>query len=124
ELGITGRVKHTEQWNLNRLQYNFAMGGDQDTPRPYNVYWSGEKFILEADTTNTGDSTTKAQSVTVEVLGTHLSTNLTSSNHISWLGDIVTEANEILEDGPYDFNFTVTYSNGIQKTDTVRIYIQ
>jgi hypothetical protein len=60
---ITGMVRHTEQWNENRRIYNTKLFGDaydalsvfdayraESAPRKRgtNVYWSGERFMLEA----------------------------------------------------------------------------
>ncbi|MDD3200236.1 MAG: hypothetical protein PHN73_08050, partial [Eubacteriales bacterium] len=62
---ITGNVYHTEQWDANRKKYNLKRFSEEvnhpfqfndyiamTTPRKRgtNVFWSGEKFMLRAET--------------------------------------------------------------------------
>lgn len=62
---ITGHVVHTEQWDQNRKKYNLKRFSDEinrklqlndylamsiPRKRGTNVFWSGEKFMLQAET--------------------------------------------------------------------------
>ena len=123
-LSVTGSVKHTPEWNTNRISYNRAATGKDDAPRAYNVFWAGETFILEADTTDTTTSSTKAESVTVKMLANSATATLTpNANKTRWSGILWQPDFEQLPDGDYTFRFTGTYSNGTVKTDDVRVTI-
>ncbi|GAH65844.1 unnamed protein product, partial [marine sediment metagenome] len=71
ELDPEGKVLHTEKWNENRINYNLSKTGDPDEPRGYEIFFNGEKFVLEADTP--GDF--QPGSVHVEFLGTGFETD-------------------------------------------------
>ena len=46
---IEAYIHHTTQWDENRIQYNLSKPtGKSDSPRGYNTFWSGEKFLIEA----------------------------------------------------------------------------
>lgn len=123
-LNITGYVKHTPEWNTNRINYNRSSTGLDDSPRGYSVFWAGESFVLEAATTDTGSSATKAQHVTVEMLGSGYSASLSgNAGKNYWTGSLWQDSFENISDGTYTFRFKVTYSNGIVKTDDVSIVI-
>jgi|GEM_PF-2586814 len=47
EVKINGKVLHTDEWNDNRIAYNEKCTAGKR--RGEDVFWSGEKFILEAD---------------------------------------------------------------------------
>jgi len=128
-LGITGYVEHTEQWNENRIAYNQKHSGTDDSPRPYEYFWAGERFILKADTTDT-QTNTKAESVTVRMsMFNHPYTysetlEATHSAKTQWYGEMYEEGKfDHLPDGEADFEFTVRYSNGVVKRDTVTVVI-
>lgn len=124
-LSINGHVSHTPEWNSNRINYNLTVSGTEDSPRPYNFYWAGENFIINADTTNTGSSATKAESVTVELLSTGTEVSLQPYNgNTRWSGEMWQPNFEELPDGPHTFRFTVTYSNGAVKTDDETVFIE
>lgn len=122
-LGINGQVRHTDQWNQKRIAYNLAASGSENIPRGYNVYWAGERFILKADTTDTGISATKAQSVTVHFPygGDVLLTP--NQNKTTWAGEMWQKAFENIPDGSYVFTFTAAYTNGTVKTQDVPVVI-
>jgi hypothetical protein len=123
-LGITGYVKHTDLWNNNRIQYNRRFSGTDESPRPYNTFWAGEQFVLQADTTDTGLSATKAQSVTVEFLYPGVSVPLSpNAAKTQWNGEMWREDFENIPDGTYVFRFTATYSNGTVKIHDVPVLI-
>lgn len=124
-LGVTGFVKHTADWEKNRLAYNAKF----DPDRPPLTFWAGEAFVLEARTTDTGGSGTKASIVTVRMFGNHVKSLAArdASTKTEWSGLLRGADTGIdlskLKDGPYTFIFTATYDNGTVKTDSVTITI-
>ncbi|MFA5882018.1 MAG: PKD domain-containing protein, partial [Eubacteriales bacterium] len=123
-LNITGYVKHTPEWNTNRITYNRSKTGLDDSPRGYSVFWAGELFMLEAATTDTGSSAAKAQHLTVEMLGSGYNASLSgNAGKTYWTGNMWRDSFENISDGTYTFRFKVTYSNGVVKTDDVSIII-
>jgi hypothetical protein len=123
ELGLSAQVTHAEDWEKNRLAWNEKNPGKERSP---STFWAGERFVLTAQATNTGSSETKATKVEVRAVNIGRTT-LESNDTVNWSGYIgnvqAEKALEKLANGPYDFVFTVTYSNGIVKTTTVRINI-
>ncbi|MFC5532031.1 Athe_2463 domain-containing protein [Cohnella yongneupensis] len=124
-LSVIGTVKHTPEWESNRQVYNSKHNPD----RSADTFWAGEAFVLEAGTTDTGASSTKAVSVTVSMFDGNAKT-LSANDAVrrtSWSGILRSADTNIdflqLEDGAYTFVFTATYSNGTVKTDAVTITI-
>jgi hypothetical protein len=122
-LSLTGTVHHTELWNEHRQNYNKKKSGNAETPRGYEVFWAGEKFILKALTTATGTQT-KAEKV--EVAFGKYKTELKSlpSGGSMWQGELWDSSFQGLKNGQYRFDFTVFYNNGTVKTDSAEIRIQ
>ena len=125
ELGITGQVDHTTQWDQNRIAFNQNKTNTDDSPRPYSYYWAGEKFLLSAVTSTIDEvnSTVTANSVEVEILNETYDTSLLKLSSTTWSGELFDNAFRNLADGNYIFRFTVTYSNGTVRTDDVTITI-
>lgn len=121
-LGIDGFVKHTPQWEANRIAYNLKESGAESSPRTEQMFWAGEKFVLEANTTLT-DTDTVAERVVVEMNGFKSSLAPVDGTRASWAGEMWDESFEKLEDGPLTFTFTVYYSNGTVKVDTAIVEI-
>lgn len=116
-LSVKGGVKHTEEWNLNRQNYNLKQSGNAEKPRGYNVFWAGEKFVFLADTTGLPD--------TVEVSmpgGFSAQLSPVNSDKLLWTGELYDSAFEKLPDGPLTFTFTATNEYQV-KTDKVTILI-
>lgn len=45
-------VRHTKTWDENRLRYNDSkLAAGKALSRPYHMFWSGEKLMLEVETT-------------------------------------------------------------------------
>lgn len=46
-------IRHTEKWEENRQKYNASKvaAGLDSMVRPYGVFWSGEKFMIDIQTT-------------------------------------------------------------------------
>jgi len=124
-LTLQGYVRHTPDWERNRLRFNEK----NDPDRPPSTFWAGEAFVLEADTTDTGASTTKAQSVRVQMFGSNSKQLMAQNVYFTfWSSLLVSTDTNIrfseLKNGSHAFIFTVTYSNGITKTSTVTIDIE
>jgi hypothetical protein len=124
---ITGFVNHTEQWNVNRMKYNLARTGTSDSPRGYNVFWSGEKFVLRSDVIGLPTS------VTAQILGYSYSTTMHSTGVKNSLEEMI-YVGEIWDKAMIDkwgrktpvtltFRFIATYSSGTTKTDDVTVII-
>lgn len=116
-LSIKGAVQHTEEWNNNRKSYNLKKSGNEESPRGYNVYWAGERFILQGTATGLPDT------VQVTMTGgytTQLSP--TNSDKTIWTGELYDPAFVKLSDGPITFTFTATNAYNT-KTDVVTVVI-
>ncbi|OBZ15941.1 hypothetical protein A8L34_28250 [Bacillus sp. FJAT-27264] len=116
-LSVKGGVKHTDEWNINRMNYNLQQTGDLNLPRGYSIFWAGEKFVLVADATGLPDT------ITVTMDG-GFTTQLTpiDSDKTYWTGSLFDPSFEHLPDGPITFTFVAT--NEYQtKTDKVTITV-
>lgn len=116
-LSIKGGVQHTEEWNNNRKGYNLKQSGNEESPRGYNVFWAGERFVLQGTATGLPD--------TVEVTMTGgYSTQLTPTNSDKtlWTGELYDSSFEKLVDGPITFTFTAKNEYNT-KVDTVSVVI-
>lgn len=123
-LGLWGSVNHTPEWNAKRISFNQKNTGTDDSPRAYNVFWAGEAFVLQANTTDTTTSTTKAQTVTATFIDRGITINLSpNASRTTWTGKMSEDDFETIADGTYDFRFVATYSNGVAKTVNVPIEI-
>ncbi|MGF7033413.1 hypothetical protein J2T17_004361 [Paenibacillus mucilaginosus] len=124
ELTIKGQVNHTPKWEENRQIYNANNPG---SPRGIDVFFAGEQFDLVGVTTDTGASSTVAGRVQVDQVKLGW-TDLEWSSDTIWNGFFNSTNSAVLperlEDGPYDFVFTVLYTNGVMKQDVVRVYVQ
>ncbi len=119
---IEGMVNHTEQWDINRKKYNLSKTGTEESPRGYNVFWSGERFVLQ------GSAEGRPISVHVQILENPYSTYLSSFDGGStWKGDLWEESmiNRWGVDSPepLTFRFTANFNGGIIRTDDVQIIV-
>ncbi|CAM3993024.1 hypothetical protein L1N85_04580 [Paenibacillus alkaliterrae] len=121
-LTVIGRVKHTELWEQHRQDFNVKKSGNANSPRGYSVFWAGEKFVLEADTTVTGTAT-RADRVEVQMGDYSAALIASDSARTSWKGEMWDAAFAGLARGAITFTFTVHYSNGTVKTDTIEATI-
>ena len=123
-LTVTGNVLHTDDWNKTRLKWN----AKYDPDRPYDMFWAGEKFLLSATTTNTGDSLTKASEVQVSAyLGvTSINQVLSTNDFLHWNGQAWKDVFEDIPDGTYTFSFTAVWKNQgvVTHTETNSVDIQ
>ncbi len=123
ELSVSGQVHHVDKWNENRMAYNKSKSGNDNTPRPYDMFWSGEQFNLHALTTELNDeATTTCESVQVKILSKSQSTDLDQDvADFQWKGHIWDEVMMDWPDGIITFRFTASFSNGIKKTYDVDV---
>jgi len=122
DLDPEGMVLHTDQWNENRINYNLSITGDPDNPRGYEIFFNGEKFVLECDTP--GDF--QPESLHVEFLGTKFETGLTNTGDSKWEGYIWDKSFIYFHDRECVFNFTASYDYNGDKFDIgdeVTVYI-
>jgi hypothetical protein len=122
-LSVTGYVLHTDEWNENRINYNKKVSGKTDEPRTYDIFWAGERFVLKADTTLTGTST-KANTVTVQMDKGYSTTLTPNANNSQWNGELYDKSFDHLPDGPIKFTFRAVFSNGVVKEDVVTVRIE
>ena len=116
-LSIKGGVQHTEEWNNNRKGYNLKQSGSEESPRGYNVYWAGERFVLQGIAAGLPD--------TVEVTmtgGYTTQLNPTNSDKTLWIGSLYDSSFENLPNGPVTFTFTAKNEYNT-KVDTVTVVI-
>jgi len=119
DINLEGRVLHTLQWDKNRISYNLSKTGTQDNPRGYDVFFNGEKFILNAYAA--GDF--EPDSVHVKLLDTVFETDLTNSSGNRWEGYIWDKSFINFHNRDCVFKFTAHYDNGIEIEDEVTVYI-
>ena len=115
ELDPEGKVLHTDKWNENRINYNLSKTGDPDKPRGYEIFFNGERFVLEADTL--GDF--QPESVHVDFLGTKFETDLTKTGDSKWEGYIYDDSFIYFHDRDCVFRFTAAYNYNGDKFDIV-----
>lgn len=157
---ITGAVNHTDQWDDNRKKYNRKRFSDEinrtlvfsaykalSTPRPRgtNVFWSGEKFMLLAETEGNplqvdvqimepdprGDLRNAGYAAELSKAGAGGSGTNGGGAGVGgmerWQGSVWEETmvNRWGRKQPEElvFVFTATYSSGMTKTDQVRVII-
>lgn len=126
ELTVKGYVNHTELWNQNRIAYNQSKTRTNGNPRAYHIFFPGEKFLLEADTTVIDPrSDVGATEVHVQIIGTNYKTNLSPTNagQNNWEGEIWDSDMLRWKDRELIFRFTARWNNGTVKMDEVKITI-
>ncbi len=116
-LTVQGLVRHTPEWNINRQAYNMNKSGTAESPRGYNIFWAGERFVLQANTAGLPDS------VEVTMTGGYRTTlHPTDANKTLWTGELYNPDFEKLPDGLVTFTFTAR-NEWNTKTDTVTVSI-
>lgn len=139
---ITGEVYHTEQWEVNRKKYNlnrFKEEVNRGIPyaeyiklkeprtRGTNVFWSGEKFMLNA---GVAGNPTK---VTCSINGTAYATTMKNSGEKNTAGEFIYlgsiwDKSMIYKWGRKEpieltFTFTAYYSAATTKKHEVRVIV-
>ncbi len=147
---ITGWVNHTPQWDENRKKYNLKRFSDEvnrislfhdyktltaPRPRGTNVFWSGEKFMLSAETEGTPsrvsvdlmDSDSSGGFRSTEYSAVLTKTGTGSGRTEQWQGSLWdrTMINRWGRKRPEEllFVFTAFYSGGTTKTHQVRVIL-
>lgn len=116
---IRPSVHHTDAWNEHRIAYNIKESGNPNSPRGYNVFWKGERFILFAET-----STASRVDVTLLETGDMVILSGNQSRTI-WNGEMWDSSYEsTLENGYYTFRFKGYYNNGVSRVEDVVIEIR
>ncbi len=69
-------IRHTEKWEENRQNYNESKiaAGLESMVRPYGVFWSGEKFMIDIQTTE------EVPAVRVSIKDSSYSTTITANS--------------------------------------------
>ncbi len=122
ELNPKGKVLHTDRWNENRISYNLSKTGSPDDPRGYEIFFNGERFVLEAETAGDFDP----ESIHVEFLGTGFETDLTYTGNSTWEGYIWDTSFINFHDRDCVFKFTSSYDyegDKFEIDDEVTVYI-
>ncbi|WP_240416610.1 PKD domain-containing protein [Paenibacillus periandrae] len=118
---LLGYVNHTDDWNSHRIQYNQSKTRTNESPRTYDVFFPGEKFVLKAVTTG---NVVKTDS---QIKGTVFKTNLPklSGNAFDgiWTGELWSEEMLKWDTQTIYFLFTATTPTGYQKTVEVPVKI-
>jgi len=117
ELGISGQISHTAEWEAYRQTWNLKFPDDR---RESADFWAGEALVLRASVTDTSTSSTKPERVTAELVATGDAVALESDDEIAFEGTMVeTDHAKGLDDGNYTMRFTVHWSNGHIDIDDV-----
>ncbi|AEY65631.1 hypothetical protein [Clostridium sp. BNL1100] len=126
-LTIKGCVNHTPTWKTNWDKYNKHLADKGKATYGNDAFFNDEKYVLSAVTTdiNSG-STVTVSNVKVKILErSYGPVSLASQTTNTFKGEMWNE--DMKKDrwkGTYaTFVFTVTYSNGTIKTDTVKTYV-
>ncbi len=115
-LNIEASVDHTDKWNENREEFNMWHFKKSETGnityqqylqltmprlRFYNVFWSGEKFVLSANVLSG-----ECYSISVSIDGTDYGTNLVEAGS-NWIGEIWDEnmREELFSETPKELLF-------------------
>lgn len=119
DLQLKGFVNHTDLWESHRRQYNTEVSGDPERPRPPDMFWAGEAFVLRADTNE------PAAQVSARMSYTEITTGLQpEAGSTQWKGEAHRDDFERLPDGAYRFVFTSRWPNGHTEQDTVTVTVK
>lgn len=131
-LQIEGWVHHTELWEQNRIKYNLSKTASNDWPRSYDMFFPGEKFILEAETTeihpDRSDLFLDYGDVKAEIVGTSYGALLvpeysSTGNHYKWDGELWDSRMLYWRSKSITFRFTASWPNGTVKNYDVPVII-
>ncbi|OEG00196.1 hypothetical protein BHF71_05775 [Vulcanibacillus modesticaldus] len=124
ELMVSGQVLHTTLWNQNRIKYNLSKTGTENLPRTYDVFFPGEKFILNGNSMIIDpDSDLSVESFSVSILQTGYITELSYSGSENWEGELWDQQMIKWPSQTLTFRFSASYSSGITKYTDVIIQI-
>ncbi|MEK3911134.1 PKD domain-containing protein [Paenibacillus sp. FSL H7-0331] len=118
---LLGYVNHTDDWNSNRKKYNQAKTRTDESPRGYDVFFPGERFMLKADTIGNVVQTTS------KIIGTTFNTNMDKSSGGAfsgvWIGEMWDDTMLKWDNQVVVFRFTATTPTGYQKVTDVQVRI-
>lgn len=121
-LSLDGQVNHTDEWNSNRIEYNRSKTGTDDSPRVYEVFFPGERFMLKGLTTE-GAACSKVIVNIQEHPEIDAVELINTSNNI-WEGSIWDKTMVDWNNQTLNFAFTAIYANGTIKTDVVTVKVE
>ena len=126
-LSINGYVDHTSIWKTNWEKYNQHLTTNGKPTYGADTFFTGEKYVLRADTTSIA-SGSKVTALKVSVKLVERNYNpvwLSKQSQNRFIGEMWNEDMRGTRwRGTYaTFLFSVTYSNGTVKTDSVITYI-
>jgi len=119
DINLEGKVLHTMQWDRNRISYNLSKTGNENSPRGYEIFFNGERFILNAYATGEFNP----YSIHVELVGTEFEADLINSSTDKWEGYIWDESFINFSNRDCIFKFTAHYDSGIVLEEEVTVYI-
>ncbi|MBC8079714.1 MAG: hypothetical protein H7X86_05180 [Gorillibacterium sp.] len=119
-LAISGKIKHTEEWEKARQNWNTKHPSEH---RAEHVFWAGEALCLSADVTRTGTSTIPLE-VTAKLLATGDLVPLSSNDSVHYTGILGDPKLAHLADGEQTMRFQVRWSNGATTVDDVPFIIR
>ena len=122
-LGINGIVDHTPIWKSNWVNYNKHLTSIGKSTFGNDTFFTGEKYILSATTTKISpESNITALNISVKIIErTYSPVLLTKQSLNAFTGEMWNEdmRGTRWRGKQATFLFTVTYSNGTVKTDSV-----
>ncbi len=129
---IKNSVKHTPEWERKRKAYNLAKSGNENSPRTINVFFNGEKFVLDSNVV-IADPTLKVDSIDVEILNTDYKTTLVSTDGINWTGSLwddsmlykwgIKQPDELTFEFTTYYNKTDYYGKKLSSVNDVKVII-
>lgn len=121
EMVILGYVNHTDDWNANRKRYNQSKTRTDESPRGYEVFFPGERFLLKAATLGNVIRTTS------QILGTSFDTEMNKASGGTfdgiWTGELWDETMLRWDNQNVTFRFTVHTPTGYTKIADVQVTI-
>lgn len=118
-LSLEGEVEHTATWLKRHLEQGHRL----------DEFYSGEKFILIANTSDYPISSLTVKMNARQERGTQYTPmiqiphNGTVKHQTEYEDPALLESGTVLSPGPVNFDFKVVYTNGVVKTDRVTIEI-
>jgi hypothetical protein len=121
EMVILGYVNHTDDWNANRKRYNQSKTRTDESPRGYEVFFPGERFLLKAATLGNVIRTTS------QIVGTSFDTEMNKASGGTfdgiWTGELWDETMLRWDNQNVTFRFTVHTPTGYTKIADVQVTI-
>jgi len=132
ELVVEGIIKHTDLWEQHRISYNQSKTNTDYAPRNETTFFPGEKFLIEASTTDIDSSRTDplstiylaANNVSARILTYPFNTNLAGENqNTDWKGELWDASMLTWRSQSVSIRFTARWNNGTVKMIDIPIVI-